>query len=323
MGADTKIEWATHTFSPWWGCTRVSAACRFCYAEKDAARYGHNVWGANAPRRALGDKHWSEPAKWDRAAAAAGERHRVFSGSMCDVFEDVDAAMVNHLHERLPDRTITLERDRLFTLIESTPHLDWLLLTKRPENVLRMVPPAWLSAWPTNVWCGTTVEDQAAADTRIPELLRIPAPIRFLSCEPLLERVDVAEWLHDSDCVIATEHVCSCTAPHELRVDWIITGGESGPNARPSHPDWFRHLRDQCKAADTAFFFKQWGEWLPLDGHRDRLDLPSANRRWERVGGELAAGGSVVVRVGKKDAGRTLDDVIHSTIPTTKEPTHR
>lgn len=164
---NSKIEWTTHTFNPWWGCVKVSAGCEHCYAETFSKRTGHSIWGPakTTSRRLFTDKHWAEPLKWNETAQQAGERHRVFCASMADVFED---------HPQVIDA-----RQRLFELIDRTPYLDWLLLTKRPENIRRLWPFGWYDdqyTWP-NIWLGTSVENQIAADTRIPHLLGIPATV--------------------------------------------------------------------------------------------------------------------------------------------------
>ena len=229
MGETTAIEWTDHTFNPWWGCTRVSAACDHCYAETLAHRLGMDLWGKGSERRMFGDKHWSEPLKWNAKAAKAGTPARVFCASMADVFEagagpDVSAA-----------------RTRLFELIEVTPWLTWLLLTKRPENA-RLMCAMWGDDWPANVWLGTTVENQRYANIRIPHLLRNGAKTRFLSCEPLLGPVELG------------------IGDHRDGIDWIIAGGESGHGARPMNPSWVRSLRDECAQAGVPFLFKQWGE---------------------------------------------------------------
>lgn len=234
MGKDSRIEWTHHTFNPWWGCVKVSEACKHCYAETWAKRVGQKVWGPKADRRFFSEKHWAEPLRWDGQAASEGERHRVFCASMGDVFED-----------RLD---LVDERKRLWPLIEATPNLDWLLLTKRPENVKKLV--SWSKKWPENVWLGSTVENQETAETRIPALLAIPAAVRFLSCEPLIGPLSIRKWLP--------------------KIHWVIAGGESGPHARPSDPIWFRGLRDQCVAAGTAFHFKQWGNWAPAHAERNQ-----------------------------------------------------
>lgn len=181
MGEKSSIEWTDHTFNPWWGCTRVSPGCVHCYAETfDKRVHGKDRahWGVKAGRRFFGDKHWNEPLRWNASAAKAGVRERVFCASMADVFED-RPELVEH-------------RARLFALILATPSLDWLLLTKRPEKMVRLAEEAgWEGDWPSNVWAGCTVEDQQRADERIPELLLVPAAVRFLSCEPLIGAVDL------------------------------------------------------------------------------------------------------------------------------------
>jgi protein gp37 len=219
----TAIEWTHHTFNPWWGCTKVSPGCTHCYAESFAKRTGHAVWGAGVPRRFFGDKHWAEPLKWNADAMRAGERRRVFCASMADVFE-ADGALVAH-------------RERLWRLIGCTPHLDWLLLTKRPENAEGMAP--WRGRWPENVWLGTSVENAEHGIPRVTTLRNIDGPrIRFLSIEPLLE---------DLGWVVLR------------RIDWAIIGGESGPKARPCDVAWIRSLVTQCREAGTACFVKQLG----------------------------------------------------------------
>ncbi|MGD9798878.1 MAG: DUF5131 family protein [Acidimicrobiia bacterium] len=251
MGATTAIAWTDHTFNPWWGCTNVSPGCDHCYAETFAKRTGHDVWGKDGERRFFGDKHWAEPLRWDRQAAEAGVRRLVFCASMADVFE--------------PRSDLDEERWRLWRLIVATPHLTWQLLTKRPEQVMRFVPIDWQGSWPAHVWIGTTVEDQERADLRIPRLLAIPAPVRFLSCEPLLGPVSLA---------------AATPAAVVDGIGWVIAGGESGPGHRPLDVDHARWLRDQCKSEGIPFFFKQHGGRTPsaggdlLDGMQYK-DLPA------------------------------------------------
>ena len=254
--AKTTIEWTASvnangevvpgfSFNPWWGCVKVSPGCEHCYAETFAKRTGHSIWGpaATTQRRTFGDKHWQEPLKWNEDAVKAGERRRVFCASIADVFED---------HPQL-----LTERVRLWKLIDQTPALDWLLLTKRPENITEMVPCSWVAdGYPLNVWIGTSVENQAAADKRIPVLATIPAEVRFLSCEPLLGPVDLTPWMGEREWTQVAPGVRTRQGP---LVDWVIVGGESGPRSRPMHPDWARSLRDQCQAAGVAYHFKQWG----------------------------------------------------------------
>lgn len=270
MGKNSKIEWTHHTFNPWWGCVRVSPACKHCYAESWARRVGSNVWGVAADRRFFGEKHWAEPIKWNNEAAREGMRLRVFCASMGDVFEK--RAELNEW------------RSKLWKLIERTPSLDWLILTKRPSAIREMVP--WGADWPPNVWLGTTIENQHWADKRLPILAEVPAKIRFVSAEPLLGPLEISAWL-------------------ETHLDWVITGGESGPRARPSSPRWFKSLMQQCMAASVPFHFKQWGDWAPE--RRDTFIDRAIRAR--------TVDGTLMIRVGKKTAGRYLDGAIWDEVP--------
>ena len=294
MGKNTEIAWTDHTFNPWWGCTRVSPGCEHCYAEAFAKRTGHPVWGVTAPRRFFTEKHWEEPLAWDREAAAAGVRARVFCASMADAFEKYPLAPA-HRQEDF-DRSFMIaeqmntERQRLWCLTEQTPNLDYLLLTKRPENIRDLLPQHWVrSGMPKNVWLGTTVEDRKRARERIPHILRVPAAVTFLSGEPLLEDVteDVApflggrvletndgRWLRPND--PGAGDVGGTWWPG---IDWVIVGGESGGGARGFDYRWARGLRDACAANDASFFFKQAGA-RPSDGS-------SLVRLRDRKGGSL------------------------------------
>lgn len=258
MAENTKIEWTHHTFNPWRGCTKVSAGCANCYAEtlskRNPATLG--IWGDSGTRVVAAESYWKQPLKWNRDAAAAGERRRVFCASLADVFED------------RPE--LTKPRRRLFDLINETPDLDWLLLTKRPENIEPMFDDVkrhfnWDEDMSVmNIWLGTSVENQEQADKRIPELLKIPAAVRFLSCEPLLGPVDLLKAFPAMGCsrfkdVDETTGEVLADGAGLADIHWVIAGGESGPNARPMHPDWARSLRDQCKAANVPIFIKQMG----------------------------------------------------------------
>lgn len=301
MGANTKIEWAHHTFNMWRGCTKVSAGCDHCYAEVMSKRNPTvlGVWGPEGARAVAADDYWAKPLAWDAAAKAAGERHRVFCASLADVFEGPETMPA----EAWP--VVKAARQRLFGLILDTPHLDWLLLTKRPQNVLRYSPMRdetgrdWRrDGWPTNIWLGTSVENQAAADERIPHLLKVPARVRFLSCEPLLGSVDVSGWLLSG----FPRHIDRDGRAHgaPLGIHWVIAGGESGGSARPMHPAWARSLRDQCQAAGVAYFYKQHGEWLPVADLNGRRGLrPTDVYEWPD--------NKRAIKVGKKEAGRLLD----------------
>jgi protein gp37 len=247
MGVKTGIAWCNHTFNAWIGCSKVSPGCKFCYAEEWDGRYHAGVhWGDGAPRKLMADKYWREPLKWDREAKVAGERRRVFCSSLADVFDD-----------QAPEG----QRDRLWELIRQTPNLDWLLLTKRPENIKKFLPADWAtpggeSPWCyRNVWLGVTVEDQQRAKERIPILAQVDATVRFLSCEPLLEEVDLSSFLYE-------ERTVSCdryTEPLDI-IDWIIIGGESGSKSRLFNISWARKIIEDCRIGEAKVFMKQLGE---------------------------------------------------------------
>lgn len=230
--AKTTIEWtgtknedgtwsAGYTFNPWWGCTKVSDGCKFCYAQSIANRYGHDVWGVGATRRTFSENHWREPLRWNRRADESGERLRVFCASMADVFD--------------PEAP-TDERERLWELIRKTPHLDWQILTKRPQLIAENLPFDWENGYP-NVWLGTSVEDERVVG-RIAQLVNVPSVVHFLSLEPLIGPL----------------------ANLSLEgIEWAIVGGESGPGARPMQAQWVEEIRLQCETQNVPFFFKQWG----------------------------------------------------------------
>lgn len=309
MSENTKIEWADHTFNPWEGCTKVGPGCDHCYAEMRNARFAGGTaanWGPGAPRRCTSAANWRKPLAWNAAAAdfmaAHGRRQRVFCASLADVFDnEVDTAW----------------RRDLFDMIELTPHLDWLLLTKRIGNVVRMVRELRTGDWllgRRNVLLGATVVNQAEADRDIPKLLAVPAARRFLSIEPLLGELDISLFLHNA-------HL-----PVGQSVDWVIAGGESGPGARPMHPDWARDLRDQCAAADVPFLFKQWGEWAPGECSENTLDMRavqvadffSGEWKFEAIPGNSEFhidDEPTVYRAGRRAAGRLLDGVQHDGFP--------
>jgi len=285
MAENSTIEWTHHTFNPVLGCQKVGAGCDNCYAEGWAKRSGLVKWGAGEARRVTSDAYWRQPLKWDREAAAAGERRRVFCASLADVFDNAWPPEI---------------RERLFALIKATTHLDWLLLTKRPGNIAKMLPPDWGHGYP-NVWIGCTVVNQAEADRDIPKLLAVPAVVRFLSMEPLLGPVDIGAPVRSALFSGKIVPIGDGTKP----LSWVIVGGESGPGARPMHPDWPRALRDQCVAAGVKFFFKQNGMWLHESAFdADRWDWDDADARgllhvWPDC--------STSIRLRKHDAGRLLD----------------
>lgn len=255
MAQNSGIAWTDHTFNPWWGCTEVSPGCAHCYARALNARHfgPEAAWGKGAPRSEMSAAYWEAPLRWHRRALRTVQRARVFCGSMCDVF-DAEAP--------------STARAKLWELIEATTMLDWLLLTKRPENVARMVP--WggaLKPWPRNVWLGVSVETQCFADRRIPLLLAIPAAVRFVSYGPALGPVawrDVwARGLHQ-----------------------IIVEAESGPKRRTFDMQWARDTRDWCVRHVVAFFFKQGSAYRP--GERPYLiEADGSCWVWQQYPGDL------------------------------------
>jgi protein gp37 len=273
MAKDSGIEWTHHTFNPWWGCVRLSPACAHCYADSWARRVGMHLWGGDAPRRFFSETHWREPLKWDAQAQRLQHRARVFCASMADVFE--------------PRTDLDPWREKLWHLIEETPHLDWLLLTKRPGHIKNVYP--WAHNPRDNVWLGTTAENQRWADRRIERLLSVGARVRFLSCEPLLSAIDLTPWLSEG------------------QINWVIAGGESGGEARPTHPNWIRSLRDQCLRHSVPFHFKQWGHWSPeaqSEPAKKIIDLHDEAGRLERLSWRP-----------KKASGRTLDGSTYDDYP--------
>lgn len=244
MSETTGISWTDHTFNPVHGCAKVSPACDHCYAERDSKRFagGQVLWGVDAARRTFGDKHWNEPLRWNAKAAKEGVRRRVFCASMADVFD-----------KNWPDGT----RDRLWRLIEATPHLDWLLLTKRIGNAKAMLPAAWLKAgeWPKHVRIGITVINQEEYDRDVSKLIALGCP-NFLSIEPMLGSINLRSQASGMP----------IRALADL-LDWVIAGGESGPHARAGDVEWYRSLMVQCSAAGVPFHLKQItveGKKLPM-----------------------------------------------------------
>lgn len=314
---NSHIEWTHHTLNPWIHCVEVSPGCDNCYAREMAKRFQKGGWGVQAPvwfpkwERVLSDL-----GKWNRAAEKAGERHRVFVMSMGDIFE--------LLPEEHPQRyEMNALRTDLFLRLTDFPNLDFLLLTKRIGNVVKFVPPDWARGlWPENVWLGISVVNQEEADRDIPKLIRLPAPIRFLSCEPLLGPIS----LHQA--MPCTGYYCDPSIGHIDCKYWsdhlhlVICGGESGPKARPMHPAWAQSLRDQCVFRGVPYFFKQWGRYLP-EGQWESVSPDKAVQDCWRRAYDLHERGirSVFVHghrfypMAKSEAGRLLDGQEWSQMP--------
>lgn len=356
MSDNTKIEWADATVNAVNGCSLASPGCTNCYAMRLAGtRMKHHPSRAGLTMDTKAGPVWTgevrlhepallQPLRWKRP-------RRIFWNAHGDLF-----------HPAVPDEWI----DRVLASCAATPQHVHMILTKRsarmreymaralgriadlaikmrrergdnsPVVPLPHVRPgaAW---WPLpNVWLGVSVEDQARADERIPDLLATPAAVRFISAEPLLGLVDMTRnlWGRATPCTYCSKDAdCGCgffprgACPGEPALDWVIVGGESGPGARPMHPDWARSLRDQCAAAGVPFHFKQWGAWSSVfDRERDDPDWRDCSR-WERkfpkgqwlnlAGGTGFHGENVhyVAPVGKKAAGRLLDGVEHNGFP--------
>lgn len=327
MAESTGISWCDSTLNPWLGCTKVSPACDHCYAERLMDHRMHRVhWGAGEPRVRTSAANWKQPARWNAkrfmrcedcgwrgeaesaivGCGACGSielsdtRRRVFCASLADVFDN-----------EVPEQW----RADLFRLIEATPNLDWLLLTKRIGNAAQMMFMARGGHLPLlpNVWLGATICNQAEADRDIPKLLATPARVRFLSIEPMLGPVDLTriklplrgESFETANVLWRKDSLQRGAA--RASIDWVICGGESGPQARPMHPDWARSLRDQCSAAGVPFHFKQWGEWAPRPVGRVHDSY-----RWPIHPGE-PEGGIWSYRI--TGAGRWLDGIEHNGTP--------
>lgn len=275
----TKIEWTNETWNVVTGCSKISPGCAHCYADRMSKRLAGRCRYPAAPHNfdvTLHPDRLEEPLRWKKP-------RRVFVVSMGDLF-----------HDDVPDEFI----DRVFTVMgRKCPNHTFQVLTKRPERMLewhKRYCDAMMrgenSPYP-NVWLGVTAENQEQADKRIPVLLQTPAAVRFVSVEPMLGPVDLSEWLgitHDEYYGKWTVDERGCISG-KWWPDWVICGGETGPGARPMHPDWARSLRDQCQAAGVAYFFKQWGEYKPGFNSYTTPD------------------GITMYKVGKKDAGRLLD----------------
>jgi len=278
----SKIEWTDETWNPVTGCTKVSPGCKHCYAERMATRLrGRHGYPEDDPFRVtLHPDRLDQPLRWRQP-------RRVFVCSMSDLF-----------HPDVPDEYIR----SVFVSMETSHKHTFQVLTKRPERMAGFLQDWWSMTSPygedsygpaPNVWLGTSVEDQERADERIPHLLKTPAAVRFLSCEPLLGPVALSNWLPPRPPAYpGYPQEADLAGPH---LNWVIVGGESGPGARPMNPDWARSIRDQCQAVGVPFFFKQHGAWASVSG---------VGCRGEH---HYFKNGPTVRRVGKKAAGRELD----------------
>lgn len=247
MAENSKISWTTHTLNCWSGCTKVHEGCTHCYAETLSKRWGNDVWGNDKPRKEV-KSAWNDLIKFQKKAEEANEIHRVFIGSMMDIFEK-PMPLINSKGEKLDETTGDL-RDHFFKNICNAPNLLFLLLTKRPSNINKYIPEDWKLNPPHNVMFGTSPVNQETANTLIPQLLKVNGK-RFLSIEPQLGYINITEACKTS--VIAK----GFSYLEYEQIHWVINGGESGHNRRPFNLEWARSLRDQCKSANVPYFFKQ------------------------------------------------------------------
>ena len=265
MGENSEISWTNHTFNPWIGCDRVSPGCDHCYAEAIDGRFGGGHWGPAAPRRFMNDAYWRKPINWNARAVRTGVRERVFCGSLCD------------WAEMRPDEVGAIQavtRMRLWQQINATPMLDWLLLSKRPENWAMLLPWAqpgggnymrsdrvstYAEPW-LNVWLMVTGENSEQLIRRTEILRRTPAAVRGISAEPLLEHISAKTWDQALGRRVDYRRSGDGTGPTPdfPRIDWLIVGDESGSGARPAQPDWIRTAREAALRHGVAFHFKQW-----------------------------------------------------------------
>jgi len=329
MGDKSRIEWTESTWNPTTGCTKVSQGCKHCYAERDWTRLVHlpAYQGRAFTDVECHPERLDQPLRWKRP-------RRVFVNSMSDMF-----------HESVPDGFI----DRVFAVMALAKQHTFQVLTKRPRRMLdycktlgkhngidRVSIAAQQMSSKTgflwhkgdvgwnlpNVHLGVSVEDQATADERIPLLLQTPAAVRWISAEPLLGPVDIQ---------LSINRVPWRIGGGDAGLHWVVTGGESRPKARPTHPDWFRSLRDQCKAAGVPFLFKQWGEWQIAsieNGHYD-CNMAMNSAHWIHIDGAITKPSCLrediptaisckayaMIKVGKARAGRLLDGVLHDEYP--------
>ena len=234
MAENSKIEWTDHTANLWHGCTKVHEGCDNCYALCLSKRYGHNLWGNENPRRAI-KSVWDDLVKFQKMAHESNEVHRVFVGSMMDIFEK-PMPLIDHKKNTMNGMTTHDLRLRFFEeVVPASPNLMFLLLTKRPSNINKYIPDNWKTNPPSNVMFGTSPVNQSTFNTLVPQLRGVVGK-RFLSVEPQLEDI---------------------INPDLSEIDWVIQGGESGHNKRPFNTDWGRNMRDYCQRNNVPYFFKQ------------------------------------------------------------------
>lgn len=342
----TKIEWCHYSANLWWGCTMCSPGCDNCYAETLSHRWGNDIWGFDKPRKEI-KSVWNDFIKYQKLANAAGEMHRVFVGSMMDIFEKpmplIDSKG-NPAIDASDGSPITNEyiRERYFEeVVPATPNLMHLMLTKRPSNINKYIPESWKNNSPKNIMYGTSPVNQETFDNLWLHLARIKGK-RFLSIEPMIGKVILKSYCPSCDRLLngSLSPVCGTCHTKTIKPDWVICGGESGNEARPMHPGWARELRDQCINYNIPFFFKQNGEWqdgsnvvdkkykgrhgvILLNGDFAEWDLKSDGPFKSEIKMQKKytpeeyrkLRPATISFVGKKAAGRMLDDKFYNQTP--------
>ena len=326
MAQNSKIEWTHHTANLWHGCTEVHEGCNNCYARVLSHRWGKELWGNDVPRMEI-KSVWHDLQKYQKLATAAGEMHRVFVGSMMDIFEK-PMPVIDSKGESLRATDTGMLRQMLFDAITNGLYnnLMFLLLTKRPSNINKYIPEAWKTNPPANVMFGTSPVNQETANKLIPQLLQVNGK-HFLSCEPLLGPIDLTSIKGNAGSLYQVlEPITNSGDSNRQTIDWVIAGGESGHGSRPLHSDWARSIRDQCHSADVPFLFNQWGEWTTVCSD-DKA--PLSKYVWvDYENGETTQAGAkhfseknimhhhdLMIKLGKKAAGRLLDGIEHNAYP--------
>lgn len=266
MAQNSKIQWCHHTANLWWGCVSVHIGCLNCYAETLSKRFGDDVWGNDKPRREI-KSVWNDLLRYQRLAKEANEIHRVFVGSMMDIFEKpMPLIDKNKLYKEGVDTGWL--RDLLFQQISAGlyPNLMFLFLTKRPSNINKYIPEDWKISPPKNVMFGTSPVNQETANKLIPQLLKVNGKL-FLSIEPMLDSVDLTS-IQGTDIFKSLyqvlQPITNCGDSNRPAISWVICGGESGGHKRPFNADWARKLRDDCKKYHVPFFMKQIDKVQPI-----------------------------------------------------------
>jgi len=279
MAENSKIEWCMHTANLWHGCTKVHAGCDHCYAETLSKRWKRDIWGNDKPRMII-KSVWDDLKKYQAAAAQAGEIHRVFVGSMMDIFEK-PMPLIDSKGNEIQGNDTGWLRDLLFQQISAGLYnnLMFLFLTKRPSNINKMIPPPWLKKPPENVMFGTSPVNQETADKLIPQLLQVNGK-RFLSVEPMLGQINLHRYTCEhaiQDMSLIDPYFSNNICKPNRKISWVICGGESGNGRRPFNTDWAYSLQEDCEKAAIPFFMKQIDKVIPIPEDLQIRQFPVEN----------------------------------------------